>query len=254
MKTIFVSLIIPTLLFLIQQFVFIYNNKSVLENPLSIISFYKDNIGLFIISVSVILFFIGYQFFVISKPYRRFKIFHNTRSKLISVYAEIIQEELRNKKIELRINVMIPKVMFYSNGDNKNKFKFFRKEFVSIWTSDNMQFEEDRELKLTINQGVCGEAFRSKSFKFADLTVENPEDYNLNENQIEKTKDLKYIFSCPIKKIEEKDLTSNPQKVIGVINFDSKSEDVGIITENDYIFKSISKKIKSFSYLCSYIL
>ena len=108
----------------------------------------------------------------------------------------------------------------------------------------------DRNLRFTTNQGVCGEAYRERGIKSANLTVKNPATYNLCKEQIEKTKDLKLVISCPIRKIDE-DTLELTHKVIGVVNFDSKSVGSEKLESQKLNRDEIIKKIYSYSELCS---
>lgn len=113
-----------------------------------------------------------------------------------------------------------------------------------------MELHGDRDLKLTINQGVCGEAARTQRIHFADLTVVHPSSYNLSKSQLEKTKDLIFVMSCPILELDFDTLRST-KRVIGAVNFDSKSVGSERILKDSVLLKQTYDKIKRLSDLCS---
>ncbi len=72
-------------------------------------------------------------------------------------------------------------------------------------------------------KGNCGLAFLEEEPQLANLTVENPFNYNLSKSEIKKTKDIKGIISVPI--FEAPNGNRTP-KAIGVISIDTNNQDV----------------------------
>ncbi|MEK6754881.1 MAG: GAF domain-containing protein [Bacteroidota bacterium] len=103
----------------------------------------------------------------------------------------------------------------------------------------NMESDPDQNLRLSVSQGLCGEAYREQTFKYVSMVQENPPTYNLSADQREKTKHLKTIISVPIWEI----FSNEPSKrrVIGVLNIDSK-QDLGESLFNETIFKDLTNK------------
>lgn len=136
-----------------------------------------------------------------------------------------------NGKFDFSCNIMIPRRRFFyrieptSNGSNKQRLTIWGDVFKVIWKSENAHFPQD--LKITINQGVCGQAFRDASatnpqnVKGAVLTPEKLKNYNFNftKKQLELTANLRIVASCPLV-INEKGIKNEKNKVIGVLNIE----------------------------------
>ncbi len=113
------------------------------------------------------------------------------------------------------------------------KFRLIGKVFNIIYQAGNTPV--DQRFKITRNQGVCGEVFKSGSrtrgvsLKDADII----KSFNFNPEQIELTKDLVIVVSTPIR-IVSKQINKQKFKVIGVLNVESKSPaSEQLITDKD---------------------
>lgn len=95
-------------------------------------------------------------------------------------------------------------------------------------------------LRLSINQGVCGDAFRNgretsaKYVKGAVLLEEllPADNFNLNRFQMDMTKGLVIVVSCPLI-INDKDGDQQKIKKIGVINVESKVDTSSILLTDE---------------------
>lgn len=86
-----------------------------------------------------------------------------------------------------------------------------------------MEGAEDMDLRLRVEQGAAGEAFRTRASYLANLENPNSPSYGLNLEQQRKTEGLTLIFSWPIMRLRKKeDGELYPtDEVIGVLNIDS---------------------------------
>jgi len=240
--------IIPTVLFIIQVLLSLPEISESLN-----ISGSNVQLG---IGVFIILLFLLNQLQSVYFPFKRLEI---TRLNLLDQQCEVLIKEANRAGFELRINVMLAKHKFLFRKEpkydeqGKRKLTLLGKRFDFFWVSPNMNFYEDRNLRLTTNQGVCGEAYRSGGIKMADLIVENPATYNLCKEQIEKTKELIFILSCPIRRLDYR-TDRLRDKIIGVVNFDSRTEGVEEFINDDVFLNDLTEKIVGFSVLCSRIL
>ena len=240
--------IIPAILFIIQV---ILSLPEVSE----LLNIAGSNIQLTIGIVIIFLFLLN-QLQSVYFPFKRWEI---TRLNLLDQQSEVLIKQANEAGFELRINVMLAKRKFFFRKElkddepDKRKLTLFGKRFDFFWVTSNMNFHEDRNLRLTTNQGVCGEAYRNGGIKIADLTVENPATYDLCEEQREKTKDLIFILSCPIRKLDHR-TDRLRDKVIGVVNFDSRTEGVEALINDDEFLNDLTAKIVGFSVFCSRIL
>lgn len=93
--------------------------------------------------------------------------------------------------------------------------------------SKYMEGDADKDLGLNVSQGVCGEAITDKAFVLGDLEAEHAATYRLTEEQKRRTADLTLVMSMPIMEatIGDDGQPSLTDKVIGVINIDSKRSD-----------------------------
>jgi len=171
------------------------------------------------------------SYYEIVKPAKRWE---ENRELICSTLFRPYLEELRTKLFEgrdvnLRVNVMGVRRSFYPWKENSFDFKY----------QLNMEGDPDQNLKLSVSQGLCGEAYREQTFKYVSMVQENPPGYNLSPEQREKTKHLKTIISVPIWEI----FSNQPSKrrVNGVLNIDSK-EDLGKSLFDERIFKDLTNK------------
>jgi len=213
---------------------------------------------LIIVFVIVSLFIIN-QIWSVYLPFRRFHVFDRTKLSLLDKEFDDLSEKYRGTGFDLRANVMLVKRTFLIRKEpkpknpNKNKLSFLAKRFYFFWASSNMQYHEDRNLHLTVNQGVCGEAYRDGGIKTADLTVEAPATYNLCQEQLEQTKEVKFVLSCPICEMNYESFRLK-DKPIGVVNFDSRSEGSEVLINNHDYLRDLTSRIQAFSNLCSQII
>ena len=251
MKKIMIILV-PTLLFIVQiilSFPSIYSYLSKLAKDLKL----DQSIIQIAIGLILIILFIIHQCNSVLRPFNKFE---KTKLKFLDKDSSDMIKEYESHGYQLRINVMLAKRSFLGHSEPKKKNKekkkisFFPNKFKIIWTSENMRYHEDKELNLTTNQGVCGEAFKNKAIKMANLMIKNPEEYNLNREQLEKTKNLKFVLSCPIYEIDYMNLRFT-NKVLGIVNFDGTSPGSEQLIMNQKDLEILTLKLKAFSEICS---
>ncbi len=126
---------------------------------------------------------------------------------IVDVLNQIV-ETLRTKtQHEFRANIMVPEGLW----KKKLRIKFF---------SDNMKTASDLDLVFEERQGCAGTAWKDNKFVYITMKryhVKIKERWNLSDEMVEKTKNLKTIISRPFK------IEGDSQNVDFVINIDSNS-------------------------------
>lgn len=132
--------------------------------------------------------------------------------------------------------------------------------FRTVYTL-NMEGAPDKDLSLSVSQGVCGQAVEQGEFTVADLEVKNGPTFGLDAEQLEKTKDLTLILSMPIKKT-----TSLPDgtfaltdEVLGVVNVDSRMAGAHTFYQEEHrggrpLIDDLEEELARISELCSFIM
>jgi hypothetical protein len=237
------TLIIPTALFFFQE---------LLSMP-KVTSFLKITgfLTQIIIAVVLLLFFFLNQLCNVYRPFRRFKKIDKNKWGFLDDKANDLLNIYKRYGVDLRINLMIPRHKILNKKDEKTFL--FKKRFFTQWNSHNMDYETDCHLSLMTDQGVCGEAYKTKGRVAADLTVQDPSGFNLCHEQINKTKELKFITSTPIFEQNEENLRKT-DKIIGVVNFDSKSPGSEKLIKDVRRAKTFINKTNAFADLCSKIM
>jgi len=137
--------------------------------------------------------------------------------------------------IKFSANIMRVRTSYFvmrepqENDKSKTKFQFRQRIF---WVEQEFGADKiPRKFRLTTNQGVCGEAYRSEASSdepkvisaiFAD-GYNQDKDMNFTTQQIEATKDLFTVSSCPLIMQKKRGGISVPT-TIGVLNIQSKEE------------------------------
>lgn len=181
-----------------------------------------------IIGIVVVLIFLFTYYVQVAIPYIKSIQLMNNRWKAIKSIIDKFISDFDNE-VEVNVNIMVPKKKLVwrepkENSNQKMKFSWFVDVFDIFWQSDH----KVNDLRLTINQGLCGLVYRQGSNTLVDILNKgestNGHQFNLTEKQIEKTKNIVGLASCCIKisKYGEK------QKKIklGVINVEIKDKDL----------------------------
>jgi hypothetical protein len=116
-----------------------------------------------------------------------------------------------------------------------------------------MLHDGDVGLVLRAGQGIAGLAYQAGDPKYADLTVLPASDYNLNQSQIDKTSDLSFVYSFPVRKFNFDTQRITPE-VIGVVNIDSKDVNSQILVNDPGERSELTRVGEAFSELCSQLL
>lgn len=204
-----------------------------------------------IIAAVLLLFFFFNQFCNVYRPFKKFIKFERNKWGFLDDRADDLLKIYKRQKVDLRINLMIPKRKFRIKKNGK--FYLLKKRFYTLWNSSNMDYEKDCHLSLMIDQGVCGEAYNNRGRVAADMTVQDPAKYNLCSEQIDLTKDLKIIVSTPIFEQDEENLRKT-EKIIGIVNFDSESPGSEKLIKDVRRAKTFITKTNAFADLCSKIM
>lgn len=181
----------------------------------------------------------------------------NKRTRLFGMVCVNALEELHEHDPTARLNIME-----------------IDQRFVDSWSvfeivyGRGMAGDPDQGLRLKLNQGVCGQAVAQRAFCVANLEIPHGPTFNLDPDQLEKTKNLTLIMSMPIKRAEKMQdgtfiLTDD---IIGVVNIDSKREGAYDFYENTIVYgtdmetggRSLlemqTQVLRRISELCSYIM
>jgi len=192
-------------------------------------------------------------------PYKRFERFEAMKYKLLDRETEQFLENYSDERnTVLRVNVMLAERKFFSrvepvsSSDGWGKPCLFKKHLEPFWMSPSMRNHRDADIKLSVDQGVAGRAFRRKEMYGADLTEDDPEDYNLNSDQLRKSEDLRFILSLPIRKLDPSTHRTT-HEVLGVINVDSRTEGSERLINDEKELQLLVSKIENIGDLCSLI-
>ncbi len=130
------------------------------------------------------------------------------------------------KKYDCTLSLMIPKTAYLyriepCEGDRKKaKLSKKGKVFKIIWEyPDNKRI--DKQLKISVNQGICGAVLKTNNPRAVDLTQPN---INLNCFTIKQEKilrDYKIIACVPIYRVKD-GADQQVTEVIGILNLHSK--------------------------------
>jgi hypothetical protein len=202
----------------------------------------KLNIGTFrnqlYLALAIIVIFIFCQSLIVLRPLKQFERFEKRKLHLLDEQAEPFIK--KHNQWELRINVMLL----------ERRFRVFGRYFKTVWMCEDMKYDTDAHLRLSLEQGVCGYACREGGVWSADLTVEKPEEYGLSQKQIKKTQDIKFIISCPIKELDANTFRLT-DKIIGAVNIDSKKDGSEVWVNDEEDLRGLTSKAKAISDLSS---
>ncbi len=166
-----------------------------------------------------------------ASPYKKLQTISEKRWDALKKITDSLFKEY--KQYGLSFNIMIPRRKYFrlmepkTPGSKERKFQFGVEVFEVIWTYGNSGVHKD--FKLTVNQGLCGSAYKSgvkTSLAYIHGIALNSAqlgNYNLTSDQIEKTKKLIIVVSCPIS-IEQKSAKDLKDKVVGILNVESNNE------------------------------
>jgi hypothetical protein len=197
--------------------------------------------------------------------------------EVLRTMGELVQDVYRQESIDIRINVLVADWVLWAKKEPRNiapeklakmktehaaltghsfaigkgdkKVTLFTHQFDTYWIQRNRHARGDECLDLLVNQGACGLAFRSRKTVAADLVGEDAEIYNLCAEQIAVTRDLKFVLSQPIFKLKRNAVIS--KRVIGVVNFDSRTEGSERLIRDDKAREIMVRRAEAFSDLCS---
>lgn len=156
--------------------------------------------------------------------------YHTQRDRLIKNNKEIFQKvlckQLGRERCDMDIRIFVPQ------DDWKYKLKKLFNPSIPLYfriknldgladpgTTDDLQFQVCPN-----PEGLVGKCYQERTILYDDdLENNNETQYNLNEYQINKTNDLKFILVCPI--------MSSDNQIAAVVAFDSKTQ-IKVTDEN----------------------
>jgi len=167
-------------------------------------------------------------------------------------YIQNLQKDLSNDlTFEVRIVVMKEKRCLKSEVDPKRDIHFAgrywpkpnRRHLVSVYSFRGAgEKKADDHMRFTLSQGVSGQAYSDGEVKYDYLEEGDNRDYNLNERQIERVKDVKGLISHPIIRYEND--FGKEEKVVGVINVDSKNDDSWLMVVDDDVRDYVVNRVR----------
>jgi hypothetical protein len=210
--------------------------------------------------VVLIALFICQHYVQVVRPYQKYRRLEITKRNILDLQAQTIIGKYQHEHgIEVRLNLMTVKRVWISNAQNRDDqsqivpWKIWQRHLEIFWRSETMRHSSDANIRLHVDQGVAGEAFRKEEGVIADMTQQAAENYNLNDDQIEKSEDLRFIYSFPVRKLDP-ETNRITAKVIGVVNIDSVEERAEELIQNEETLKRLTQEVTAFSEICSQIL
>ncbi|TAL33902.1 MAG: hypothetical protein EPN93_12770 [Spirochaetes bacterium] len=215
-------LIVPIILFFIQSaFVLLPPD---LKTPADLITLlgnlnYQVKIFLFVTLIGL---YVLYQKWALQGEVRLFSKFIATRPQIIESRIRDLAQVYSKHSIDLRVNVMIAKrrILIWKRLCNWHRPFIMTTQFDTVFHY-NMNRDMDKNLQLTINQGVAGLAYREGQI-VVDLEKVDRNEFSLTKEQLKATEDIKFIMSTPIFEIDLHTMRLT-NKIIGVVNIDSKN-------------------------------
>lgn len=205
-----------------------------------------------LLGLVMIALFAASQWLTILRPYKRFERFERTKRALLERDCERLINSY--DEVDLRINVMLvsirrPAFLEPWSSDPGKKALTFKRTLSPHWTSPNMRQHSDTDVKFTVDQGVCGEAFRRKEAVAADLTV-GTDRFNLSSDQASKAGKLKFVLSFPIRALDPSTLETT-SALLGVVNLDSRTEGSESLIRDKKARQELIDRAGALSDLCS---
>lgn len=143
--------------------------------------------------------------------------FQRKRRHVFDLACENPMEGLREYDETARLNILEIRYLL-----PRKKWGRFRPIYQRY-----MEGARDIHLGMRVDQGVSGEAVRTKRPCLGDLEDPNATSLLLEPDQQDKTEDLTVVFSYPIrrlKKLKEDDQFYPTDEIIGVLNIDSSKK------------------------------
>lgn|SRR5690606_10898828 len=205
------------------------------------------------------------QWFFVDRPYTRSQRFESLRLNLIQQRVAPLVERIRRETgVTVRVNVMMSRRRLVSRsepGPNGRRppawalwrLTWLRQHLSPMWRTKGMQHHRDHSVTFSVAQGACGKAYRTKEVVVADLTVDDPASFGLNAEQIERTQDLRFVISFPIR-ILDLDTLQTTDRVAGVVNIDSRDPESERLVQDDTEWRRLVAHAQDISELCSHFL
>lgn len=149
--------------------------------------------------------------------------YHIQRDRLIKnnkeIFLKVFCKTLGHEKCDLEIRIFVPengwKYRIRKLLNQNEPFYFKIKNLDGLadpGTTEDLRFQVYPE-----QEGLVGKCFQERTILYDDdLENNNDTKYNLNEYQINKTSDLKFILVCPVMTLEN--------NIQAIVAFDSKTQ------------------------------
>lgn len=183
-------------------------------------------IDIYILLSFVVLILINHILTIVS-PLKKYEKFNKQKWYILSVLTDQVMKNYND--YDLRFNLMIPKRKWFcrlepkkdlGNTVERRKLSIVCKVFDFVWwTKDN---QINKKLKMTINQGLAGDVYASCLGNCHKFGIGGKK-FNFNKEQLELTKDLKFLMSYPVLKNDQEYEGKKTDKVLAVINAESDS-------------------------------
>ena len=191
------------------------------------------------------------------RPFRRFLVFERTKEKTLARHVDDLNSAFSDYGLTFRVNVMLVERKSYSRlepkdgNPQKRKISFYQKHLIPVWNSRNMDHDSDNGLIMTVNQGICGLAYKKYTVYLSPNAPNDLNSFNLNGQQLDRVKFVKFVLSIPIRDVDHHSGRLKG-KIIGVLTIDSKQEMAwGLLNGNTKLLVQLIEKGKSLSEICS---
>jgi len=248
------TLWIPVFLFVFTLLLYILD-KVVSQNGILNFSELKfHQIGIVIVVFTL---FVANQLFTTQRPYGRFKSFENRRKKILDKFSKTILNKYEFIDLRIEVLIVVRKIVACREQNPKYvdriKWKWFSKNFISAWRSENMLLHHSPKLNLSCSQGLAGYVIDKGAIHMADLSTPEVESFNLTKKQKEQLKDVKFMMCAAIADYNNQDF-GKETKFIGVVCFSSISDEAKFIAQNLKQSDMLAVEIENFSTVCSLII
>lgn len=219
------------------------------------IEFPSPNTDLYIVLSFVTLGLINHWITVYS-PFKKYERINRGKWYILNLLIKKLNKDYNKHGISF--NLMIPKRCLFSaievkstkNGKEIRRWKIFCRVFEFVWESNNSNI--NKNLKISVNQGVAGEVFKTGKGLVHNFSNDNR--YGLNQEQLILTKDLKLVVSMPVREDDHENPHKKTNKIIGVINAESEAKSSCEYFKNDSKRNELTEDLLLLSNICKLYL
>ncbi len=229
----FYIILIPILLFMVSNLLIVIpDNCRTLDDLISQLNFFSYVLKILFVLLAIAIFLI-YNLTAVMGTLNKFIQFDTIRPDIIGKLVEESLNIFKELGIEFRVNVMLVKfkIIVWKRFIKFLRPFIFQKQFKTVYHY-NMEHDRDKDLGLITKQGVAGLAYNDPEGKhrIVDFMNVDRKFFKLDKDQLDRTKSIKFVISTPILKWNH-ETGKLTDKVIGVVNIDSRNNSFKIIQE-----------------------